>query len=212
MKNIILIAPPAAGKGTLANSLKSLGYEQLSTGDMLRDLAQIDPSLQEKMQTGALIDDETVFKALKNKLNKLGNTPYILDGFPRNIKQAEMYDKLLEELNRDLGVVIYMNTDKNTLLKRATSRVVCPNCGRSYNLLSEELKPIKEGFCDICDQELIRRKDDTEEIFEKRYSTFLDQTAPLIEFYENKNKLFKVDSKVAEKTYEEVKNIIKEEA
>lgn len=208
MKNIILIAPPAAGKGTLANNLKELGYVQLSTGDMLRELAVIEPSLQEKMQTGALIDDETVFRALKNKILKLENTPYILDGFPRNVKQAEMYDSLLEELEKDLGVVIYLDVDKDILIQRATSRIVCPKCGKSYNKLNSELKPKKEGICDTCETELITRKDDTEEVFEKRFNTFIEQTSPLISFYENKGELYKVDGTYAATTYEEVKKII----
>ena len=94
MKNVILIAPPAAGKGTLAKRLvDSLGYVQLSTGDMLRDQAKEDENLCDMMKTGKLIDDKTVFKALEAKLNKLGDTPYILDGFPRTVNQAVMYDE-----------------------------------------------------------------------------------------------------------------------
>ena len=98
MKNVILIAPPAAGKGTLAKDLESLGFIQLSTGDMLRELAKEDKALEEIMKTGKLIDDNTVFKALEAKLNKLGNTPYILDGFPRTVTQAKMYDELLKSM------------------------------------------------------------------------------------------------------------------
>ena len=173
MKNIILIAPPAAGKGTLAKSLSdNLGYVQLSTGDMLREQATTDETLREKMKTGALIDDATVFEALKNKLEKLGNTPYILDGFPRTVEQAKMYDELLKNMNKDLGIVIYLEVKKETLIKRVTSRVVCPKCKKPYNLMNEELLPKKAGYCDTCDVELIQRADDTEEVFEKRFKEY----------------------------------------
>ena len=210
MKNVILIAPPAAGKGTLSDNLKTLGYVQLSTGDMLRELAQQDESLSEKMKAGELINDETVFEALKNKLNKIGDTPYILDGFPRNVKQAEMYDELLKELNRDLGVVIYLDVEKHLLLERATSRIICPSCKKAYNKLNPEFKPIKEGICDTCGVELITREDDTEAAFEKRYATFLEHTSPLVEYYENNHELYKVDGSESKKTFEEVKKIIGE--
>ncbi len=210
MKNIILIAPPAAGKGTLAKSLETnLGYVQLSTGDMLREQATEDKELEEKMKTGALIDDATVFKALKNKLLKLGDVPYILDGFPRTVEQAKMYDELLDSMNRDLGLVIYLDVSKETLIKRVTSRVICPKCKKPYNLMNEELYPKKEGYCDDCDVELIQRKDDTKEVFEKRFEEYEEKTAPLVDFYKNKGILVSINSEKAQDTYKEVLELIK---
>lgn len=208
MKNVILLAPPAAGKGTIANDLKNLGYIQISIGDTLRRLAKEDKALGEAMQTGGLVDDKIIFKALNNKLDEIGNKPYILDGFPRNIEQAKMYNELLEKEKKDLGVVIYLDVDKEVLLKRATSRVVCLNCGRSYSLIKDELKPNEEGICDDCNTNLIKRKDDTEEVFESRYNTFIEKTFPLIKYYEEQNNLYRITELEESKILEEVKRII----
>lgn len=210
MKNIILIAPPAAGKGTLSQELSdNLGYLPLSTGDMLRDKAKIDNELKEKMKTGKLIDDETVFQALELKLDTIGDTPYILDGFPRTIKQAEMYDELLIKKNKDLGVVIYLDVDKDELLKRVTSRRICPKCKRTYSVSSKSLMPKEDGICDVCKEQLIQRDDDKEEIFNERYEEYLSKTSPLIDYYKNKDILYSINAVSHSDTYNEVIKIIK---
>ena len=193
MKNVILIAPPAAGKGTLSKVLsEKFGYVSLSTGDMLRERANEDESLREMMKTGKLINDETVFEALKAKLNKLGDTPYILDGFPRTVVQAVMYDELLQNMNKNLGVVIYLDVDKEELKNRVITRLVCPKCKASYSTRNESLLPKKEGFCDDCNVELIQREDDKEEVFNQRYDEYLEKTSPLIDYYESKNLLERI--------------------
>lgn len=193
MKNVILIAPPAAGKGTLSKVLsEKFGYVSLSTGDMLRERANEDESLREMMKTGKLINDETVFEALKAKLNKLGDTPYILDGFPRTVVQAVMYDELLQNMNKNLGVVIYLDVDKEELKNRVITRLVCPKCKASYSTRNESLLPKKEGFCDDCNVELIQREDDKEEVFNQRYDEYLEKTSPLIDYYESKNVLERI--------------------
>lgn len=210
MKNVILIAPPAAGKGTLSNQLSvNDGYVALSTGDMLRDLAKTDEKLAEAMKTGMLIDDETVFRALEKKLDDLGDTPYILDGFPRTVNQAVMYDELLAKKNKDLGVVLYLNADKEVLITRVTSRLVCPKCKKSYSTITKELLPKDGNLCTECNVELIQRADDKRETFEQRYDEYLEKTSPLINYYEEKNKLFRIDAIDSKKTYEEAINLIK---
>lgn len=209
MKNIILIAPPAAGKGTLSKVLVDrLGYVPLSTGDMLREKALTDKKLQEKMKTGALIDDETVFQALELMLNKIGNKPYILDGFPRTLEQAKMYDELAKKNGFDIGTVIYLDVDKDILLKRVKNRVVCPKCKKSYSLINKELMPKESGICDICNIPLIQREDDKEEVFVKRYQEYLDKTSPLIKYYKDKNNLHSIDLLDTEEIYNEVIKII----
>ena len=95
MKNIILVAPPAAGKGTLSKQLEKLGYISLSTGDMLREKSKTDEVLNEMMKKGSLISDDIVFNILEEKIVSLDDKNYILDGFPRTVNQAIMYDKLL---------------------------------------------------------------------------------------------------------------------
>lgn len=210
MKNVILIAPPAAGKGTLAKKLvDSLGYVQLSTGDMLRDQAKEDENLRDMMKTGKLIDDKTVFKALEAKLNKLGDTPYILDGFPRTVNQAVMYDELLHSMNKDLGVVIYLDVDKEELKNRVITRLVCPSCKSSYSTRNENLFPKEKGLCDNCKIELIQREDDKEEVFNMRYDEYLNKTSPLIDYYESKGLLVRVDDVDANVIFDKVSSLVR---
>ena len=210
MKNIILIAPPAAGKGTLSKALSdAYGYIGLSTGDILRDKAKTDEVLREAMKTGKLIDDQTVFAALEEKLNVLGDKPYILDGFPRTVEQAIMYDELLNKMNRDLGIVIYLDVDKEILKERITTRLVCPQCKKPYSTRQGNLYPKDGKTCDTCGVDLIQRADDTEEVFEQRFEEYLNKTEPLINYYEEKGLLVKVDSTDASKTFDEVITLIK---
>lgn len=210
MKNIILIAPPAAGKGTLAKKLvDKFGYVQLSTGDMLREQAKEDKNLLNMMKTGKLIDDKTVFKALEAKLNKLGNTPYILDGFPRTVNQAEMYDEILHSMNKDLGVVIYLDVDKEELKNRVTTRMICPSCKASYSTRNENLFPKEKGICDNCKEKLIKREDDSEEVFNNRYDEYLEKTSPLIDYYESKNLLIRINDIDANIIFDKVSSLVR---
>lgn len=210
MKNIILLAPPAAGKGTLSKMLEdNFGYVSLSTGDMLREMALVDEELRDKMKTGALIDDETVFKALELKLNSLGDKAYILDGFPRTVNQAKMYDDLLTRLNKDLGIVVYLNVCKEELLRRVTTRVVCPSCKRSYSTSNKDLFPKNPGICDTCGVNLIQREDDKEEVFVKRYDEYQNKTSLLVNYYDEKGVLCRVSADNSMDTYNEVIELIK---
>lgn len=209
MKNIILVAPPAAGKGTLAKKLEELGYISLSTGDMLREKSKTDEVLNEMMKKGTLISDDIVFKILEENLISLGDKNYILDGFPRTVNQAIMYDNLLEKLDKDIGVVIYLDVDKDILLKRTITRRICPNCKRSYSTITENLKPKKENICDVCKSPLVQRADDTEDIFEVRYDEYMNKTYPLINYYEEKNILHHINTTDSDETYKRVLKLIK---
>lgn len=205
MNNIIMIAPPAAGKGTLTKMFRDkYGYVSLSTGDILREQALEDSNLRELLKTGKLVSDELVFKTLKAKLNKLGNTPYILDGFPRTIKQAEM----LSNMDLDIGVVIYLDIDKEELKNRILSRVVCPKCKRSYSSNEKMYMPKEEGICDKCFSKLIRREDDNEEIFEARYKEYLENTMPLIDYYREKGVLISTSKTDTLSIFEEVSSMV----
>ncbi len=209
MKNIILVAPPAAGKGTLAKKLEELGYISLSTGDMLREKSKKDEVLSDMMKKGTLISDDIVFKILEENLISLGDKNYILDGFPRTVNQAIMYDNLLEKLDKDIGVVIYLDVDKDILLKRTITRRICPNCKRSYSTITENLKPKKENICDVCKSPLVQRADDTEDIFEVRYDEYMNKTYPLINYYEEKNILHHINTTDSDETYKRVLKLIK---
>lgn len=198
MKNIIFIAPPAAGKGTQSELLcNKYGLLHISTGDLLREESkkntELGQEIKEKMSTGKLIDDSIIIELLKNKLIEIGNKSIILDGFPRTVVQAEAYDEMLDELNLDLGYVIVLDVDKELLEKRIVGRVSCPKCGNVYNELIEESKPMQEGLCNNCHTELVKRADDNSESFKVRYETYLNTTKPLISYYESKGCLYHVD-------------------
>lgn len=198
MKNIIFIAPPAAGKGTQSELLcDKYGLLHISTGDLLREESkketELGKNIKEKMTTGNLIDDSIIVELLKNKLVEIGNKNIILDGFPRTVVQAEAYDKMLDELNLDLGYVIVIDVDKELLEKRIVGRVSCPNCGNVYNELIEESRPMQDGLCNNCHAELVKRSDDNSESFKVRYETYLNTTKPLISYYESKGCLYHVD-------------------
>lgn len=209
MKNIILLAPPAAGKGTVAKYLcDNFGYVSISTGDMLREEAENNKELKAIMEAGKLVDDNMVFELLKAKLNKLGNTLYILDGFPRTVNQAVMYDELLQNIEKKLGVVIYLDIDKEELKNRVVSRLICPNCKTSYSTREKEFAPKKENVCDKCNIELVHRKDDSEEVFLQRYNEYLDKTMSLIDYYESKDLLVRISDTNANIVFDKVSSVV----
>ena len=216
MKNIIFIAPPAAGKGTQAKLVSSeYNIPHISTGDLLREEmaneTEIGLSIKKDMDSGNLVSDEVITTLLKNRItSKDCLNGFILDGYPRNLAQAKIYNNLLDKLNIDKGVVIYFNIDKETALKRTLSRIICPNCGSSYNLLIKDLKPQKENICDRCNHELKSRTDDTEEVFQHRFDTYINSTKDLIEYYKNLGLLYEIEvsDKSAETIFEEVKEIL----
>jgi len=215
MKNLILIAAPGAGKGTLSNDLLAkYDYVHISTGDLLREQVakgdELGKKIQEYQVAGKLVPSEIVYEALEKKLNDPAcENGYILDGFPRNLDQAKEYDKILERLKRDLGIVIVLDIPKEDLIKRITGRFTCKDCGEIHNIYSEELKPVKEGICNKCGGELTQRKDDNLESFEVRYQTYLESTAPLIDYYKEKGVLHVIDSsKGHEYTLEQAEKLI----
>lgn len=216
MKNLIFIAPPAAGKGTISEMIENrFSLVHISTGDLLRDeiahMTKLGLEIKDAMARGEFVSDEVITKLLKKRLSSKDiKKGYVLDGYPRNINQAKEYDKLLEELSFDMGKVIYLVIDKETATKRAMSRVVCSNCGATYNLSNPDLSPVREGICDHCNSKLSVRSDDNEETFANRYDTYMKETYPLIEYYKNKNNLIEIDaSKSPNEIFEEIKKVIK---
>ena len=216
MKNIIFIAPPAAGKGTQSKLVsEEYNIPHISTGDLLREEiskgSELGKSIKADIEKGNLVKDEVITTLLKNRIIMEDcQKGYILDGYPRNINQAKTYNKMLEELHYNKGKVIFFDIDKNIALKRTVSRIICPNCGSSYNLLIEELKPKKENTCDRCNHELNTRKDDTEEVFKHRFDTYINSTKELIEYYENLGILYKIEvlEKSAQEIFKEVKKVL----
>ena len=137
MKNIIFIAPPAAGKGTQSKLISTeYNIPHISTGDLLRDEvasgSAMGQFLKEEMDRGGLISDDTMVNLLRTRISQVDcNNGYILDGYPRNVEQAKIYDNLMQELGKDIGMVIFMDIDREVALKRTLSRIVCSSCGAS---------------------------------------------------------------------------------
>ena len=200
MKNIIFIAPPAAGKGTVSDFLVSnYNYEHISTGDLLREEIKSGSSLGKEIDNiiskGGLVSDEFMIKLMEEKLAKLDkNKAFILDGFPRTIKQAEKLDEMLITNKVTNNIVIYLDISLDDALERVMGRVICPKCKKSYNLTNEKLKPIKDNICDNCGVELEKRSDDTEETFKVRFDSYLENTRPILDYYKDKGILKWVDA------------------
>lgn len=211
MKNIIFIAPPAAGKGTQSELLISkYGYEHISTGDLLRNEiksgSDLGKELDSMMKSGSLISDEIVNRLLINALSNI-TKPFILDGYPRTISQALKLDEILASLNKSVDVVVYLDVEEELAMKRATGRLSCKSCNRIYHKYFS--KPRVEGICDDCGSSLISRADDTPDTFKVRYDTYMSNTKPLLDFYSNKKILVKVDAnKEADETFSEIEKVI----
>ena len=217
MKNIIFVAAPAAGKGTIsAKVCTEYNIPHISTGDLLRNeiaaSSKIGMEIKSAMARGEFVSDEVITKLLKKRLEaKDCKKGFILDGYPRNISQAKTYDNILKELNYDDGLVVFLDIDTELAMKRALSRVVCSKCGLSYNLINKEYAPLKEGICDNCGSSLKTRSDDNEESFINRFDTFMKETYPLLEYYEKKGNLLKikVDNITTDDIFDEIKKVIK---
>ena len=217
MKSVILIAAPAAGKGTEAALLKNeYNMPHISTGDILREKAKEDSELGRdinyKINNGIFVSDELIIEILKDRIMQEDcNNGYILDGFPRNVAQAQAYQSMLEELGKDIGVVIVLDIDKNLAASRIAGRISCPKCKEVYNTSSEEMKPKTEGICDKCGAELVKRADDNEETYMDRYNTYIEKTAPLIDFYEKQGVVYHVNSNNGkDETHKQVVKILGE--
>lgn len=216
MKNVIFIAPPAAGKGTLSKYLEDhLGYIHISTGNILRNVSREDTevghSIAALLKEGKFIGDDIILPLFKMELEKIKDQPFILDGMPRNLEQAAYLEQLFLELGVDNYVVIHIEIDEKLLEKRAVGRRIC-SCGASYNVYFEAFKPQTDGVCDYCKQPIVIRDDDTSETFKVRYQTYLEVTSPLIHFYQSRGKLKALDAnKIQEDIISDMLTILKGE-
>jgi len=196
---IVLLGPPGAGKGTLAGLIKEkFGVLHISTGDILREEMQSGSELGKEVKgyvdTGALVPDEVVIKLIENKLTKDKDVQkgYMLDGFPRTKAQAENLDTILEKINQPIECAFYMETTMDVIVKRLTGRRICRKCNAIFHMIN---KPPKEnGKCDECGGELYQRADDNEETIRKRMNVYLENTKPIVAYYEAQSKLKKVNA------------------
>lgn len=211
MKNLILIAPPAAGKGTISKYLvEEFGYTHLSTGDLLRNEiklgTEIGLQVKELMASGKFTPDSIILPLFKKELQRIKDKLFILDGMPRKLNQAKYLTDLFNELGIDNYVVINMETTEDILERRIVGRRYCTNCGSSYNIYFEDFKPVKENICDTCKESLIQRDDDNLESFKNRYEDYKREAEPLIHYYQEKGLLKTID---ASKTNSEIINDVK---
>lgn len=189
MKNIMFIAPPAAGKGTQAELITAkYKLPHISTGDILREIAKEDSEIgnyvAETLASGKLVKDDITYKLIEERLARDDcKNGYIIDGFPRNLEQAIEYDKILADLGYEVGNVILLNIEPKTLEKRITGRRVCEDCHTIFNINDPDNTPQVESVCDNCGGRLYQRNDDNLEAFQTRYAMYLEKTAPIIEHY-----------------------------
>ena len=216
MKNIIFIAPPAAGKGTQSDLLvEKYGYIHISTGDLLREEiaagGELANEISSIIEAGKLVSDELVATLLTKRLSQddVREHGFILDGYPRNIAQAKTLEEILEETKNSIDCVIYLELDEENAMKRALGRATCPKCKKGYNIYLEGFKPMKDGICDNCGSELETRSDDNEETFKSRFQTYINSTSPLLEFYRAAGILNNINSlQDKSKIFEEIESVI----
>ena len=204
---IILLGPPGAGKGTQAKFLvEAFGIPQISTGDLLRDNVARKTELGMKtkaiMERGDLVPDELVCDMVADRLQQPDcSRGFILDGFPRTVRQAEWLDGHLEKMRagRDERgrqatappVVIRLVVEYNQLLQRLTGRRSCPTCGLIYNVYYQP--PQVQGVCDCDGTPLVQRRDDTEEVIAERLKAYEQLTLPLVDYYGSRGRLIGVN-------------------
>ena len=200
-QELIFLGPPACGKGTQTNRLSEyLGFPHIDTGSLLR--AEIAKETEEgkiakfHIDQGHLVPVDLVATIIGKKLAEDDcKNGYVLDGYPRSLEQAEKLDVINKNVDGNQEVsfkAIYFDIDTETLIERIVNRQSCPKCGEIYN---KKFKPSKvENICDKCGVELKTRADDNETIARERFNTYFEQTAPLVEFYEKRGMLYKIDA------------------
>jgi len=194
---IILLGAPGAGKGTQAVMLsEKMKLVQVASGDLFRQALRNETELglkaQEYMDKGQLVPDEITIQMVMERLAAPDcQNGAILDGFPRNISQAEALDKELEKKSKMIGKVVYIAVSEGELMKRLGGRWICRDCQTPYHEVDSP--PKVAGTCDRCGGELYQRDDDNEETVKKRLKVYFAETSPLIDYYSRAGKLLEID-------------------
>ncbi len=211
---IVLLGPPGAGKGTQAEVIaQEMGLAHISSGDLFRENLKNQTELgklaQGYMNRGELVPDDVTIAMVKDRIARPDCQKGVLfDGFPRTPAQAEALDKMLGEQGGKVESVPYISVPASVLIERLGGRWSCPTCGRVYHAVNKP--PKVSGRCDEDGTELIQREDDKPETVERRIRVYMEQTAPLIEYYRNKGVLVEVDgTQPIEKVSQEILSAIR---
>ncbi|HEY4543589.1 MAG TPA: adenylate kinase [Tissierellaceae bacterium] len=206
---IVLLGPPGVGKGTQAsNIVEKFNIPHISTGDILRENIKNNTELgitaKSFMDKGHLVPDELVVSIMKNRLLEDDcKDGFLLDGFPRTVDQAKALDEALDSMGISLNKVVNIKAADDVLIERISGRRVCKACGATYHVTYNP--PKEEGICDIDGEELLQRDDDKVETVKTRINVYQEQTAPLIDYYNDQGILLDVDGT---KSIEEIFNTI----
>lgn len=204
---------PGAGKGTQAERIVAqYSIPHISTGDMFRAAMKEGTELGLKaksfMDKGELVPDEVTIGIVRERLSKEDcQTGFLLDGFPRTVPQAEALEQILESFNKKINYVINIDVDKDILMERLTGRRICKNCGATYHLVFNP--PANEGVCDRCGGELYQRADDNAETVQNRLDVNIQQSQPLLDFYDSKGYLQTINGQQdIEKVFADIEQLL----
>lgn len=197
--NLILIAAPAAGKGTVAQLLhEHYGFIGISAGELLRGIdpnTELGKQIRQIQSEGKLVNNEITNALMEERLSKEDvQNGIILDGYPRIMSQVVALEEMQKKLNLNIDYVLYLRIDYETALKRTIGRRVCPECKMTYNVLTGFNTPKNHEVCDHCNVELTQRNDDNEESLQVRLNFFNEHTIPVVEYYRGLGKLIEIDS------------------
>jgi adenylate kinase len=210
--NLILFGPPGAGKGTQSQLLiEREGMKQLSTGDLFRAAIKNQTPLGQEakgyLDQGKLVPDSVTIGLVREELGRLNGQNFILDGFPRNVAQAEALQALLADLGLTIGRSIFLEVPMDMLLGRLTGRRVCKSCATVYHI--ESKPPKKAGVCDVCGGEVVQRPDDKEDVIRTRLETYEASTRPLKDYYKAKGPYAVVDGTgTSEEVFSRIKKVL----
>jgi adenylate kinase len=194
---IILLGAPGAGKGTQCKYIVGkYGLLHLSSGDILRrhraNGTDLGKKAQGYMDSGALVPDNIIIEMMIEEIGKAPKGGYVLDGFPRTVKQAKDLDKALKGKKEKIDAVLNLEVSEDVIIRRITGRRICPKCAAVYHI--ENLRPRVEGICDKDGSALVQRPDDTAEVIKNRLKNYIGQTAPLVDYYNHRNTVFNIDA------------------
>lgn len=207
---VVMLGNIGVGKGTQGKLImENYKIPYISTGDIFRENirkgTELGMIVKEILEEGKLVSDDLVNMIVFDKIKNLDS--FVIDGYPRTIKQAKDFENFLKSISKKTDIVIYLNVSDEVIIKRLTGRRVCPKCGKIYNIYYN--KPKKDEICDIDNEPLIQRDDDKLEIIEKRIKEFNENTKPLVDFYKERKMLYQIDGEgTIDEIFQNIKRVL----